>query len=248
MAGHSHWAGIKHKKAIVDAKRGKIFSKVSKLIIQAARSGPDPDYNVKLRHAVEKAKSYNMPKDKIETCIKKGSGQLEGYSLEEVVYEGYSSEGVAILIETLTDNRNRTTPEIRNIFSKRGGNLGGPNSVAWKFTAKGLFFVKDVEMEEDRFLELLIDAGLEDYSVEDGEYEMYTPVESFGEMQKTLEEHGFDFKAEITKVPNTPIPVDAAGYAKVTALIEDLEDHDDVQEVYADFDVPDDVLASLEQD
>jgi YebC/PmpR family DNA-binding regulatory protein len=248
MAGHSKWANIQHRKGRQDAKRGKAFSKVAKLIMQAARDGADPDYNLKLRYAVEKAKACNMPKDKIESNIKKGSGQMDGYNLEEVKYEGYSSAGIAILVETLTDNRNRTTPEMRNIFSKRGGKLSTPNSVAYKFTAKGLFLVSGIEEDEDEFLEFLIDSGMEDYIENEGEFEITTPAESFGEMQKALEGKGLEFKSQITKVPTVAIPVDEEGYRKTIALIEDLEDHDDVQDVYADFDVSDEILASVENE
>ena len=248
MAGHSHWAGIKHKKAIVDAKRGKIFSKLSKLIMTAARSGADPGYNAKLRHAVEKAQSYNMPKDKIDNCIKKGSGQMEGFNLEEIVYEGYGPGGVAIMIDTLTENRNRTTPEIRHIFERRNCSLGGPGSVAWKFSTKGMFIIKDVDADEDEFLEMLIDAGMEDYSGEKGNYEAYCPIESFQQMKDALTGAGIEYKAEMTKIPNASILLDADGYRKVLPLMEDLEDHDDVQEVYADFDVPEDVLVAVDGD
>ncbi|MFC1582704.1 YebC/PmpR family DNA-binding transcriptional regulator [Planctomycetota bacterium] len=247
MAGHSHWAGIKHKKAIVDAKRGKIFSKMAKLIMQAAKNGVDLEYNVRLRHAVEKAKSYNMPNDKIENAIKKGSGQLEGYTLEEVAYEGYGPGGVAIVVEVLTDNRNRTTPEIRHIFEKRNGNLSGTGSVSWKFAAKGMILVSGLEMDEDEFVELLIDAGMEDYSGEGGDYEVIVPVEAFEDVKKTLIAREVEFKAELTKIPSATLALDLQGYQKILPLMEDLEDHDDVQEVYADFDVPDEVINAVDE-
>ena len=246
MSGHSHWSGIKHKKAVVDAKRGKIFSKVAKLIMQAARDGADPEYNIKLRHAIEKAKSYNMPNDKIDNAVKKGSGQLEGYSLEESVFEAYGPGGVAILIETLTDNKKRTTPEIRHMLEKRNGSLAGPNSVSWKFSAKGLCSVSGVDMPEDEFLELLMDAGMDDYEKENDEYEVYCELEDFENLKAVLTEHNFNFKAQMTKVPNTTLMLDEEQYRKILPLMEDLEDHDDVQEVYADFDVSDEVMQSVE--
>jgi len=248
MAGHSHWAGIKHKKARVDAERGKIFSKLSKLLMQAARDGSDPEYNFKLRRAIEKAQAYNMPKDKIENAVKKGAGEIEGYNLVEVVYEGYSADGVAVMVEALTENTNRTTPEIRHIFERRNGSLGAPGSVAWKFVTRGLFVASNVEMEEEEFLDLVIEAGIEDYTVgREGTYELYTSVDAFGDVKNVLEERGVEFSAEITKVPKTPIPVTKEQYLRVMGLIEELEDHDDVQEVYADFDVSDEVLEEVEK-
>jgi len=247
MAGHSHWAGIKHKKARVDAKRGKIFSKLAKRIIQTARNGSDPEYNFVLRRAIEKAQSYNMPKDKIENAVMKGAGQLGDSRLEEIVYEGYNSDGIAIMVEALTENTNRTTPEIRHTFEKRGGSLGSPGSVAWKFTPQGLFLVRDEEMEEEEFIDIMIDAGIEDYSKTDSTYELYTSAEAFAEVKTILEQKGFEFSAEITKVPKTPIEIDKSQYERVLPLMEELEDHDDVQDVYADFDVPDDVVAEVDK-
>lgn len=242
MAGHSHWAGIKHKKARVDAKRGKIFSKLAKRIIQAARNGSDPEYNFVLRRAIEKAQSYNMPKDKIENAVMKGAGELDDSGFQEIVYEGYNADGIAIMVDALTENTNRTTPEIRHIFEKRGGSLGSPGSVAWKFTTKGLFLVNNEEIEEEKFIDIMIDAGIEDYSKDGSTYELYTSAESFAEVKTLLEEKGFEFSAEITKIPNTPIEIDKNRYERVLPLMEELEDHDDVQDVYADFDVSDDAV------
>ena len=246
MAGHSHSANIKHRKGRVDAQRGKTFSKMAKLVIQAARNGADPVYNAKLRLAIEKAQSYNMPKDKIENAIKKGSGQLEGFEMEDVIYEGYGPCGIALLVEVLTDNRKRTTPEIRHTFDRRNGSLGGPNSVAWKFTTKGLILVEGVELEEDEFVELMIDAGMEDYSIEGKDYELITPVETLEDVKKVLTEKEFSFKSQVTKIPNSRVPLTASEYKKVLGLIDDLDDHDDVQEVYADLEVSDEVIAEVE--
>ncbi|MFH1708362.1 MAG: YebC/PmpR family DNA-binding transcriptional regulator [Planctomycetota bacterium] len=245
MSGHSHWATIKHKKAAVDAKKGRAFSKVAKLIMSTARAGADPAFNIRLRQAIEKAQSNNMPREKIENAIKKGSGQLEGFSLVEVSYEGYSPGGIAILVDALTDNRNRTTPEIRHIFEKRGGTMGGPNSVARKFKPRGLFLLSGVTIEEDKLLELLLEAGMEDYSaMGTGEYEVYTSPEGCGAMKAFLEKEKFTFKGQIAKVAIAPIPVDLDTYRKVIAIMEELEEHDDTQEVYADFDVSPEVLAA----
>lgn len=246
MSGHSHWAGIKYKKAIVDSRRGKRFSKLSKLIMQAAKSGADPVYNVKLRDAVEKAQSYNMPKDKITAAIKKGSGQTEGYDLSEVVYEGYGPGGIAIMVEALTDNKKRTAPEIRNIFEKRNGNFCSPGGVSWKFSAKGLFIISNMQADEDEFLETMIEHGMEDYSGENGGYEIYTLPDSFADMKECLTELGIEFKGEITKVPNASISIAKDTYRKILPLMEELEDHDDVQEVYADFNVTEETVEAAE--
>jgi YebC/PmpR family DNA-binding regulatory protein len=247
MAGHSHWAGIKHKKARVDAQRGKIFSKLSKRLIQAARGGSDPEYNFKLRRAIEKAQSYNMPKDKIENAVKKGAGELPGFELQEIVYEGYSKDGIAIMADALTENTNITTPEIRHIFEKRGGSLGSPGSVAWKFKIKGLFIIEKTEMDEDEFIDCMIDAGLEDYVKQDTGYELYTDVDSFSEVQEALDKEEIEYSSEITKIPQTPIEIDSEQYKRIIPLMEELEDHDDVQDVYADFDVSDEVMAEAEK-
>ena len=245
MAGHSKWANIKHKKAREDAKRGKIFTKVTREIIVAARlGGGDPDKNPRLRRAIQKAKSVNMPKENIERAIKRGTGELEGVSYEEVVYEGYGPGGVAILVEAITDNRNRTVSEIRTIFSKHGGNLGEAGCVAWMFERKGLITVKDVD--EDLLMEVAIEAGAEDVSQEEGLFSVITAVEDLDRVREAIEEKGIKVEsARLTYIPQSTVRVEGEKAEKLIKLLDALEDHDDVQNVYANFDVPEEVLASI---
>ncbi len=245
MAGHSKWANIKHKKAREDAKRGKIFTKVTREIIVAARlGGGDPDKNPRLRRAIQKAKSVNMPKENIERAIKRGTGELEGVSYEEVVYEGYGPGGVAILVEAITDNRNRTVSEIRTIFSKHGGNLGEAGCVAWMFERKGVITVKDVD--EDLLMEVAIEAGAEDVSQEEGLFSVITAVEDLDRVREAIEAKGIKVEsARLTYIPQSTVRVEGEKAEKLIKLLDALEDHDDVQNVYANFDVPEEVLASI---
>lgn len=249
MAGHSHWAGIKHKKAIIDAKRGKLWSKIARTIIVAAKNGGgDPEANLPLRYAIDKAKSANMPKDTIEKAIKKGTGELGGVHYEEVLYEGYAPGGVAVLVEGLTDNRNRTAPEIKKIFERRGGSLGASGCVSWMFSKKGLITVPSSAIGEDELLELALSAGAEDLQNTGSLYEVTCPPASFDVLKKVLQGRNIPLaSAEITMVPQNSVQVtDEETARKILGLMEDIEDHDDVQNVYANFDIPDNILARVE--
>lgn len=241
MAGHSHWAGIKHKKGLADKKKGKVFSKWAKQIMAAARkSGGDPGMNLPLKYAVEKARAANMPKDKIERAIKKGTGELEGGDLAELLYEGYGPGGVAILAEILTDNRNRSFSEIKKIFEKKGGNLGSSGCVAWIFESKGFMTVEEDTVEEDRLMEIALEAGAEDLERQGGLYQITTDPQVFDKVKSYLEEKEVKLKgAEITRIPKSFVTLDAKTGNKTLALLEELEDHDDVQSVHANFDMPD---------
>ncbi|MGI6574613.1 MAG: YebC/PmpR family DNA-binding transcriptional regulator [bacterium] len=250
MAGHSKWANIKHKKARADAQKGRVFTKLAKQIILAAREGGgDLDANFRLRLVVDKAKAANMPNENIERAIAKGSGGLETVNYEEIVYEGYGPGGAAILMELLTDNRNRTASEIRYIFSRHGGNLGESGCVAWMFAKKGLLVVKNegLPVDEDELLLFALEAGAEDVKEEEDAFEIITSVDSFKQVKETLQEQGINFEsAEITMIPQSTVEVQGHDAEKLMKLMEALEDHDDVQEVYANFNIADDVLAKME--
>lgn len=249
MSGHSHWAGIKHKKAANDAKRGKVWSKVSRMIIVAAKAGGgDPGQNLTLRYAIDKGKAANMPKDTIEKAIKKGTGELGAVEYIDVLYEGYASGGIAIMVDGLTDNRNRTAPEIKKIFEKRGGSLGASGCVNWMFDKKGLITVRTDAIEEDDLMEIALSAGADDMENTGEVYELTCEAVAYQELKKTLDEKGIPTEiAEISMVPQNTVLVEDANVArKILNLMEDLEDHDDVQNVYANFDIPDDVLEQIE--
>lgn len=241
MAGHSHWAGIKHKKGIADKKKGKVFSKWAKQIMAAARKGGgDPSMNLQLKYAIEKARASNMPKDKIERAIRKGTGELEGGELSELLYEGYGPGGVAILAEILTDNRNRTFAAVKKIFEKRGGNLGSTGCVAWIFDSRGFLTVEEDAVPEDRMMEMAIESGADDMERDSGLYQITTDPQVFEKVKQYMEENGVTLKgAEITRIPKSYVPLDARTGEKVLALLEELEDHEDVQNVHANFDIPD---------
>jgi len=251
MAGHSHWAGIKHKKAVVDAKRGKLFSKIAKMIITAVRlGGPDPDANLKLKYAIEKARAANMPKDNIERAIKRGAGQDDGQSFEEIVYEGYGPGGVGILMEILTDNRNRTAPEIRKIFERRGGSMAASGSVSYRFERKGLFLVPADALDEDTLMEMALESGAEDMKQDGSQFQVTCDPADFMAVKealgKRLEEKGVSFlQAEISYIPKVMVGVDADTAKKLIGLLEDLEEHDDVENAYCDADFPQEVLDEL---
>jgi YebC/PmpR family DNA-binding regulatory protein len=249
MAGHSHWAGIKHKKAAVDAKRGKLWSKLSKGIIVAARTGGgDPAMNLALRYAIADAKAVSMPKDNIDRAIKKGTGEIEGGHLEEVIYEGYGPGGVAIMCQILTDNRNRTAPELRNLFERYGGNLGGTNCVAWMFERKGLAVIDKAAIDEESLMELALEAGADDVKTTAEGYEITCAVEAFHDVSAAIERA--NLKPEICKlaqVPKDTVELDAAAARKVLALMDALDDHDDVQNVWSNFTVPEELLAEVGQ-
>ncbi len=247
MAGHSHWAGIKHKKALVDAKRGKLWSKLSKAIIVAAKTGGgDPEANLRLRYAIDDAKAVSMPKDNIRRAIKKGTGELDGGNLEEVVYEGYGAGGVALLCEVLTDNRNRTAPEIRKCFEMADGKLGSSGCVAWMFQSKGLFLVPAEKVDEDKLMEVALEAGADDVKLDAGNYEITCDPSLYQDVSGALKHAGYRLEvSQITRVPQNTVDLDAPTAQKVLKLIERLDDHDDVQSVSANFNIPDDVMAEI---
>ncbi|GIW78840.1 MAG: putative transcriptional regulatory protein [Gemmatales bacterium] len=249
MAGHSHWASIKHKKGVVDAKRGKLFSKLSRAIIVAARNGGgDPETNLKLRYAIDKARSVSMPKDNIERAIKRGLGEVEGASLEEIVYEGYGPGGVAILVEVLTDNRNRTVGEINKIFERGGGKMGTAGCAAYLFERKGLFAVDTSVVDEDTLLNIVLEAGADDMKREGDRYEITCDPSVFSEIQEALKAKGIEpVVAEITQIPKAPVDVsDPETGRKIMRLLEAFDDHDDVQNVYSNANLTDEMLAETE--
>ncbi len=248
MSGHSHWAGIKHKKAANDAKRGKVWSKVARMIIVAAKNGGgDPAANLTLRYAIDKAKSVNMPKDTIEKAIKKGTGDLGGVHYEEVLYEGYGPSGVAIMVEALTDNRSRTGPEIKRIFEKHGGSLGTTGCVNWMFGKKGLITVATSTTNEDDLLELALGAGADDMQNTGEVFEITCDPSGFEPLKKALEAKSIPIEvAEISMVPQNTVGIDSETVArKIVSLMEAFDDHDDVQNAYANFDIPDEVMAKV---
>ena len=247
MAGHSKWANIKHRKAAQDAKRGKMFTKlIRELVVAAKQGGPLPEDNPRLRAAVDKALGANMTRDTIDRAIARGAGNNEADDVEELTYEGYASGGVAVLVEVMTDNRNRTVAEVRHAFSKRGGNLGTDGSVAYLFERKGqLSFAPGVD--EEQVMEIALDAGAEDIeAADDGSVEVITAWEDFSSVKAAIEESGLTLEqGEVTMVPSTTVPVDADGAEKVLGLIDALEELDDVQNVYSNVDIPDEVLNQL---
>ena len=248
MSGHSHWAGIRYKKAVNDARRGKIWSKLARMIIVAARAGgPDPAANLSLRYAIEKAKAANMPKDTIEKAIKKGTGELGAVSFEEVLYEGYGPGGVAIMVEALTDNRNRTGPEIKRLFEKHGGSLGTSGCVNWMFSKKGLITVGTAEAGEDELMVIALTAGADDMQTTGDIYEITCEPAAYEKLKEALKEKQIPTQvAELSMVPANAVPVsDAAAARKILSLMEALEDHDDVQNTYANFDIPDELVSRI---
>lgn len=249
MAGHSKWANIKHKKARADSERGRIFTKLAKeIIIAAKQGGPDPGANFKLRMAVQKARSENMPADSIQRAIKKAVGDGSTSIYEEIVYEGYGPEGVAILLEISTDNRNRTAAEIRHIFSRRGGNLGESGCVAWMFDQKGRITIdlKQSGLDEDTLMLKVAEAGAEDMEVDDGVATVTCDPSELESVQEALASQGVSVEsAEMTRIPRTTVEVDGTNAAKILQLIEELEDNEDVSSVYANFEIPEEVLDEL---
>jgi len=245
MSGHSKWHSIRHKKGVADARRGKLFSKLTRAIIVAARTGgPDPDSNLALQNAIEKAREASMPKENIERAISRGAGAgAEGSAYEHITYEGYGAGGVAVYLEALTDNRNRTAAEVRHIFAKHDGNLGEGGSVAWLFERKGVVLVP-AELDEDELTMAAADAGAEDIEQEGSSYRVTTAPEDLEHVRGALDSAGFPIEsAQITMIPKTTLPIeDEATAKKILRLMEALEDNDDVQDVYANFDVPERVL------
>jgi YebC/PmpR family DNA-binding regulatory protein len=248
MSGHSHWATIKHKKGAIDAKRGKLWSKLSRAIIIAARhGGGDPSMNLKLRYAIDKARQVSMPKDNIERAIKRGTGETEGLIFEEITYEGIGPGGVAVLVDVVTDNRNRTAGEIRKIFERGGGKLGSAGNVAFRFERKGLFSVADQGVDEDTLMGIVLDAGADDLKHAGNSFDILCDPAAFAKVQEALQKNNIaTVVAEISQVPKAPIDVDVETGRKILRLHEALEDHDDVQNVYTDMNLTEQLLESSE--
>jgi YebC/PmpR family DNA-binding regulatory protein len=248
MSGHSHWATIKHKKGAIDAKRGKLFSKLSRAIIIAARhGGGDPETNLKLRYAIDKARQVSMPKDNIERAVKRGTGELEGLTFEEVTYEGYGPGGVAVLVEVLTDNRNRTASEIRKIFERTGGKMGSAGCVAYLFERKGIFSIAASATDEDTLLSIALDAGADDMKRAGSTFDVTCDPAVFAQVQEALKKQGLTpTVAEISQVPKAPVDVDAETGRKVMRLMEALDDQDDVQNVYSNVNISEEMVAGVE--
>jgi len=249
VSGHSKWAQVKHKKAIVDARKGKIFSKIVKEIAVAARlGGGDPNGNPRLRTAIEKAKEVNMPQENIKRAIMKGTGELPGVAYEESIYEGYGPGGAAILLEVLTDNKNRTVSEIRHVMAKNGGNLGEARCVSWMFEKKGYILVEKTKIDEDSLMSAALEAGAEDMRNDPKEenYEIITAPEDMSKVKASLVAAGIPLSfAELTMLPKSYIPLDEKSAEQMIRLVNALEDLDDVQNVYTNFDVPDEVIAKV---
>ncbi len=248
MSGHSKWSSIKHKKGAADAKRGKIFTKLIKEITVAARmGGGDPDGNPRLRSAIAAAKAENMPKENIDRGIKKGTGELEGVSYEEANYEGYGPGGVAVLVDCLTDNKNRTVADIKHLFERHGGNLGEPGCVAWMFEQKGLIIFEKDKVDEEELFDLALEAGAEDVREEDTEFEVITEPSDLESVKQAIDDAGLSYTlAEVTKIPQNTVTVDGKKAQQTLNLMQSLEDHDDVSHVYANCDIPDDVMEALD--
>ena len=249
MSGHSKWSSIKHKKGAADAKRGKLFTKLSRAIIVAAKEGgPDPSGNASLQNAIDKAKSYSMPKDNIERAIAKGSGaDAEGSSFQTVVYEGYGPDGVAVLVEALTDNRNRTASDVRHVFTKFGGNLGTTGAVAWLFERRGIVLVEAEGVDEDELMLAAAEGGADDLQRDGDVFQISAPPEALAAVREAVEAAGFEVQsAELAMIPKTTVEVaEEASAKKVVRLIDALEESDDVQDVYANFDIPEQVLEAV---
>lgn len=249
MAGHSHWAGIKHKKALVDSKRGRLWSKLSKQIIVAAKmGGGDPEANIRLRTAIADAKAVSLPKDNIERAIKKGTGELDGGNVDEVIYEGYGPGGVAVMCDIMTDNRNRTAPELRKLFEIHGGKLGETNCVGWMFERKGLFVLSADQTDEETLMEVALESGAEDIRQEADKFEVTCDPDVYSDVSDALETACIETEGkQITRLPNNTVDLDARQARKVLKLMDALDDHDDVQSVSANFNIPDEVMAELNE-
>lgn len=247
MSGHSKWASIKHKKAKVDAQRGRVFTKLIREMTVAARvGGGDPVGNPRLRTAIQAAKAVNMPADNIERAIKKGTGELEGVTYEEITYEGYGPGGVAVLVEVVTDNKNRTVGEIRKIFSRHGGNLGESGCVAFLFEKKGCIHVDAGKVDEDKLMTIALDAGADDLQREESLFAVTASPKDFEKVRDKIVKSGIQpLTAEITKLPKSTVRLEGKHAEQMLRLMEELEEHDDVQHVYANFDIPEETMAAL---
>lgn len=246
MSGHSKWSNIKHKKAAVDAKRGKIFTKIIRELTVAARIGGDPNTNPRLRMAIVAAKNQNMPKDTIERAIKRGTGEIGGEELHEIIYEGYGPGGSAVLVEVLTDNKNRAVSDIRRIFTKYGGNLGESGCVAWTFEKKGRIAFEKGGIDEDKLFETVLEAGADDVRTEEGELIVITSSDTFESVKAAIEEAGLKYvSAEITMIPQNSVRIEGKEAEQMLRLIEALEDSDDVQNVYSNFDIAEELMQAF---
>ena len=246
MSGHSKWAGIKHKKAIVDAQKGKTFSKLIRELTVAARHGGDPESNPRLRLVMAKAREANMAKDKVEQAVKRGTGEIPGVHYEDIQYEGYGPGGVAILADALTDNKNRTSSEIRSLFANHGGNMAGAGSVAWLFHKKGYLIVPSSGVSEERLIELALEAGADDVAAEAAHFAVTTPLPEFERVKLALTQGRIAWEsADVTMMPSSTVKVDGAKAKPLLELVEALEEHEDVQNVYANFDIPDEILNNV---
>lgn len=248
MSGHSKWAGIKHKKAIIDSKRGKVFTRLIREVTVAARDGGgNPENNPRLRKAMEDAREANMPLDNIKKAIQRGTGELPGVAYEEIRYEGYGPGGVAILVEVVTDNKNRTAPEIRKIFSEHGGNIAEAGAVGWMFSTKGYIGIEKNKVSEESLLNLALESGAEDMKSTDEDYfEIFTSPPDFEKVRSALQSNHIPIaQAEVTQISQTTIPLQGAKAEQVVALVKELEDHDDVKSVYSNFDVPKEILEKV---
>ncbi|HBL48041.1 YebC/PmpR family DNA-binding transcriptional regulator [Gimesia sp.] len=247
MAGHSHWANIAAKKGVVDKKRGKLFGKLSRAIIVAAQhGGGDPVMNLALRYAIDKARKASMPKENIDRAVKKGCGELSGENFEELVYEGYGSAGVAVLCDILTENRNRTAGEVRKIFEVHGGNLGSTGCVAWMFERKGLFLIPADAIEEDELFEVALEVGADDVSANGDVFEVTCSIDAFQQVSEEFEKRNIPTNlSELSRIPDTTVDLGVEDGKKVLKLMEALEDHDDVQSVTANFNIPDEIMAEV---
>jgi len=247
MSGHSKWSSIKHKKGAADARRGKIFTKLIKEITVAARmGGGDPEGNPRLRTAIAAAKAENMPKENIERGIKKGTGELEGVNYEEASYEGYGPGGSAVLVDCLTDNKNRSVADIKHIFERHGGNLGEPGCVAWIFEQRGLIVLEKDQVDEEQLIDLALEAGAEDVKEEETEFEIVTAPSDFEAVKKAIDDAQIPYTmAEVTKIPKNTVKVEGKKAQQMINLMQAIEDHDDVSHVYANFDIADDVMEAM---
>jgi YebC/PmpR family DNA-binding regulatory protein len=247
MSGHSHWATIKHKKGAIDAKRGKLFSKLSRAIIIAARhGGGDPEMNLKLRYAIDKARQVSMPKDNIDRAVKRGTGEMEGMTFEEITYEGFGPGGVAILVDVLTDNRNRATGEIRKIFERTGGKMGSAGNVGYLFERKGLLSIDAAATTEDALMAIALDAGADDLKHSGNTFDITCDPTAFNQVQDALKKNNLNpVVAEITQLPKAPVDVDAETGKKVLRLMEALDDNDDVQNVYSNVNISEEMVAEV---
>lgn len=247
MSGHSKWKTNKSKKNAADAKKGAAYTKVIKEITVVAREGGgNPDTNPRLRTVIARAKELNMPSDNVKMAIKRGTGELPGVVYETVMYEAYGPGGVAIMIEALTDNKNRTTAELRNIMSKKSGNMAGGGSVSWIFSKKGYLLIEKSQIKEEELMDLALEAGAEDFKSDEKNYEITTSVQDFEKVKQAIQNKGINFQdAEITMVPSSSIKLAGNEAKQLLSLIESLEEHDDVQQVYANFDIPDEIMEQM---